>query len=100
MITKQLLNFSGKGDVITCRVFPLDAQGVIDLGQFPGGKFNVQNRADHLTDHTLGASRCRSRSDHRKESCGIRRCALEPIQSGATIPLLRLPLTGSVTRTT
>ena len=90
VITQKLLNLSGQGDVVTCGVFPLDAQGVIDLGQFPGGKFHVQNRADHLTDHTLGASRCRSRSDHRKESCGNRRCALGPIQSGATIPPLWL----------
>ena len=60
VITQKLLNLSGQGDVVTCGIFPLEAQGVIDLGQFPGGKFHVQNRADHLTDHTLGASRCRS----------------------------------------
>ena len=99
VITQKLLNLSGQGDVIACGVFPDNAQSVIDLGQFPGGKFHVQNRADHLTDHTLGASRCRSRSDHRKESCGNRRYALGPIQSGATLPLLWLPPIGSVTRT-
>ena len=91
--------FGGEGHVLATRVLRFDTKCVVDLGQFPGGKFHVQNRADHLADHALGASGCRSRSDHKKEGCGNRRSALGPIRSGATIPLLWWTLSGSVTRT-
>ena len=99
VVTQQLLHLGRQSDVLASGVLRLDAEGVVDLGQFPGGKFHVQNRADHLADHALGASGCRSRSDHKKEGCGNRRSALGPIQSGATLPLLSLHSPGSVNRT-
>ncbi len=99
VIAQQLLNLGGQSDVLTGGVLRLDAQSVVDLRQFPGWEFHVQNRANHLANHALGAGGCRSRSDHKKKGFGSRRSALGPIQSGATIPLLWWTLPGSVTRT-
>ena len=65
MVAEELLHLCCEGDILAAGVFALNPESVVDPRQFPGWEFHVQNRANHLTNHALGAGGCRSRSDHK-----------------------------------
>ncbi len=55
VVPQELLHLGGEGNVLPCRVFGLDAQGVKNAWQLAGRELHVENGADHLPDDALGA---------------------------------------------
>ena len=53
VIAEELLNLSSQSNVLSCGVFALDPQSVVDARQLAGGEFNVEHRTNDLADDSF-----------------------------------------------